>query len=101
MSIKENARSSDTWIHGLFILIFGIIFYFLYGIIWLLVIIQFITKVVTGQLNDNLSDFSVKLTDYAEQILLYITYQSSTKPWPFDSSSEAGEDSETLEHKEE
>ncbi|MCG8324716.1 MAG: DUF4389 domain-containing protein [Thiotrichales bacterium] len=89
MSIKEHASKSDTWIRGLFIVVFGVIFYFLYGIIWLLVVIQFITKVVTGELNSNLSDFSGKLTGYAMQILTYITFQSDEKPWPFSSMPES------------
>ena len=83
MSVKEHAKNVDTWVRGLFILIFGIIFYFLYGIIWLLVVFQFITKVVTGELNKNLENFSGSLTEYAMQILMYITYQSEHRPFPF------------------
>ena len=81
--VKEHAKNVDTWVRGLFILIFGVIFYFLYGIIWLLVVFQFITKVVTGDLNKNLESFSASLTEYAMQILMYITYQSEHRPFPF------------------
>lgn len=83
MDIKENARNTDTWLRGLFILVFGVIFYFLYIIIWLLVIFQFVTKVLTGELNSNLEQFSTKLTSYAMQILNYITFQSEQRPFPF------------------
>ena len=44
MSVKEHAKNVDTWLRGLFILVFGVIFYFLYIIIWLLVIFQFFTR---------------------------------------------------------
>jgi len=83
MEIKENVRNVDTWMRGLFILIFGVIFYFLIGIVWLLVIFQFITKVVTGNLNAQLEKFSGGLTQYALQILNYVTYQSEERPFPF------------------
>ena len=83
MDIKDNAKNIDTWLRGLFILIFGVIFYFLYGLIWLLVIFQFITKVITGELNSNLEQFSTKMTSYAMQILNYITFQSEERPFPF------------------
>ncbi len=83
MTMKENARNKDTWLRGLFIIVFGIIFYFLYMVIWLTVIFQFLTKVLTGELNKNLSDFSEKLTRFAFQILLYITFQSEERPFPF------------------
>lgn len=88
MSIKENASRTETWIRGLFIVVFAIIFYILCGVIALLVVIQFITKVITGKLIDDLSDFSPKLTDYAMQILTFITFQTDTKPWPFTSTPE-------------
>ena len=83
MSVKENAKNVDVWIRGLFILVFGVIFYVLYGVIWLLVIFQFLTKVLTGNLNENLSSFSESLTRYAFQILNYITFQSEERPFPF------------------
>lgn len=83
MGIKEHAKNVDVWIRGLFILVFGVIFYFLYGLIWLLVLFQFITKVVTGNLNDQLMQFSNGLTRYAFQILNYITFQSEERPFPF------------------
>lgn len=82
-NVKENVKNVDVWIRGLFIIIFGVIFYFLYGIIWLLVVFQFFTKVITGNLNDNLSKFSGGLTSYAMQILNYITFQSEVRPFPF------------------
>ena len=82
-SVKEHAKNADTWIRGLFIIIFAVIFYFLCGIIWLLVIFQFITKVITGNLNKQLEEFSSGLTNYAMQILLYITFQSEERPFPF------------------
>ena len=82
-NVKENVKNVDVWIRGLFIIIFGVIFYFLYGIIWLLVVFQFITKVITGNLNENLSKFSSGLTSYAMQILHYITFQSEVRPFPF------------------
>ena len=83
MSVKENAKNVDTWIRGLFIIVFGVVFHVLYIVIWLLVVFQFLTKVLTGDLNENLSGFSHSLTRFAFQILLYITFQSEVRPFPF------------------
>ncbi len=84
MSIKEHVKDVDVWIRGLFILVFGVIFYFLlFWIILLLVLFQFITKVITGNLNQQLMKFSNGLTLYAFQILNYITFQSEERPFPF------------------
>lgn len=83
MNIKEHVKNVDTWVRGLYILIFGVIFYFLVGIIWLLVIFQFITKVLTGELNQYLENISSSLTTFAMQILNYITFQTEYRPFPF------------------
>ena len=83
MDVKQNLRNVDSWLRGFFIVVFAVIFYFLVGIIWLLVIFQFLTTVITGKLNNQLEKFSGVLTDYALQILDYVTYQSDLKPFPF------------------
>ncbi len=82
-TVKENVKNPDTWLRGLFIVVFGVIFYALYLIIWLLVVFQFVLKVVTGSLNPQLLAFSDGLTRYAYQVLRYITFQSEDRPWPF------------------
>jgi hypothetical protein len=83
MSIKEHAKDVDVWIRGLFILVFGVLFYVLFWIILLLVLFQFVTKVITSKLNEQLMQFSNGLTQYAFQILNYMTFQSEVRPFPF------------------
>ena len=83
MDIKENAKNVDVWTRGLFILIYGVIFYFLFSLIWLVVIFQFLMKLITTELNEQLLDFSDSLTKYVSQILLYITFKSEERPFPF------------------
>ena len=83
VSIKENAKNIDVWTRGLFILVYGVIFYFLYFLIWLMVIFQFIMKLVTNELNTQLLDFSDSLIKYVAQILLYMTFKSEERPFPF------------------
>lgn len=40
-------------------------------------------KLITTELNDQLLDFSSSLTKYVTQILLYITFKSEERPFPF------------------
>ena len=83
MTVSEHAKNVDTWIRGLFIVVFAVIFYVTCTVLWVLVIVQFLMKVLTGNLNENLMGFSVGLTSFASQILRYITFQSEERPWPF------------------
>lgn len=83
MDIKENAKNIDVWTRGLFIVVFGVIFYFIIILIWLVVIFQFIMKLITSELNEQLLNFSDSLNKYVSQILLYITFKSEERPFPF------------------
>ncbi len=83
MDIKENAKNIDVWTRGLFIVIYAVIFYFLFALIWLVVIFQFLMKLITSELNEQLFNFCDSLTEYVSQILLYITFKSEERPFPF------------------
>lgn len=83
MGIKENAKNIAVWTRGLFILVYGVILYFLFFLIWLMVIFQFVMKLITAELNNQLLDFSDSLTKYVSQILLYITFKAEERPFPF------------------
>ncbi len=83
--VKENLTNVSTWLRGAFIILFGVIFYIAFGwLIWLLVLFQFVTKLLTGGVNPQLLEFSPKATDYANHILRYVTFQTERKPWPLD-----------------
>ena len=83
MTVKENVTNRAVWLRGLFILIFGVILYCIFILVWLLVAFQFVSKVVTGNLNRQLADFSTGLVRYISQVLSYITFQSDERPFPF------------------
>ena len=67
MTVKENVTNRAVWLRGLFILIFGVILYCIFILVWLLVAFQFVSKVVTGNLNRQLADFSTGLVRYISQ----------------------------------
>jgi hypothetical protein len=94
MDIKENAKNVDVWTRGLFIVIYGVIFYFLFALIWLVVIFQFLMKLITSELNENILNFSDSLNQYVSQILLYITFKSEERPFPFSPWPAGSEDKE-------
>ena len=83
MNIKENVKNPQVWLRGLFIAIFGVILYFAFILVWLLVVFQFVSKLLTGNVNLQLADFSSGLLRYISGILGYITFQSDEKPFPF------------------
>ena len=83
MDIKENVKNSGVWLRGLFIIIFGAILYFAVILVWLLVVFQFVSKLLTGNVNPQLAGFGTGLVRYISQVLGYITFQSDERPFPF------------------
>ena len=47
------------------------------------VVIQFLFTVFTGRTNENLRYFGASLAQFIFQTLLFVTYNSDTKPFPF------------------
>lgn len=85
MNAKENLTNINTWLRVAFIILFGVVFYIAFGwLIWLLVLFQVVTKLITGGVNPQLLELSPKITNYANDILRYVTFQSDTRPWPLD-----------------
>lgn len=99
MNAKENLTNINTWLRVAFIILFGVVFYIAYGwLIWLLVLFQVVTKLLTGGVNPQLLEMSPKLSDYANDILRYVTFQTDQKPWPLDKSpsTQTGEDEDEI-----
>jgi|ERR687891_117038 hypothetical protein len=80
---KEHILATATWVRGLFIILFALVYSVAEAVLWLMVMIQFGFKLLTGETNQRLLDFSQRLSTFIYQILLYITFNSESKPFPF------------------
>ena len=81
--IKEKLSNTETWIRGLYIILFMILLGISKMIIGALVLFQFIASLFTGQANDRLIEFSKSLATYVSQVILYLCYATNEKPFPF------------------
>lgn len=81
--LKEHLTAKDTWIRGLFILLFAFIMGVAKVVTAAVVVIQFLFTVFSGETNDNLRHFGASLSRYTYQLMLYLTYNSDDKPFPF------------------
>jgi len=81
---EEHIKSRTTWLR----LVFMVIFVFLYGIsrfvIGAVVVLQFLWVLFTGETNDRLKSLGQSLATYTYQIILYLTYNTDSRPFPFD-----------------
>jgi len=81
--LKQNMTASETWLRGLFMLLFVFLLMVARIVTGAIVVIQFLFTVFTGQSNDNLRKFGASLATYVYQALLFVTYNSEIKPFPF------------------
>lgn len=81
--LKQNLTAGETWVRGLFILMFVFMLVVARLVTGAVVVIQFLFTVFTGQVNDNLKIFGASLARYVYNCLLFVTYNSDDKPFPF------------------
>jgi uncharacterized protein YqhQ len=81
---EEHIKSRTTWLR----LLFMIIFVFLYGlsrfVVLAVVVLQFFWVLFTGETNEKLKAFGQSLATYTYQLIRYLTYNSDSRPFPFD-----------------
>lgn len=82
-NVLDNLKKSESWIRGIYLLIFLFILQIMEIVIVVLTVFQFVASIFTGGRLPSLDAFSRGLANYTRNILLYITYQSDLKPFPF------------------
>ena len=84
-SESENAwRDRAIWARVVFTLLFLLILALLAGpLVIVLGIAQGVFTIVTGEDNRNLRDLGAALTEYIREALLFATWNSGRKPFPF------------------
>jgi hypothetical protein len=81
--LKSNLLSAKHWLRLVFMLLFAALLQVASIIMWVLVLLQFIFSLITGQDNVNLRKFGYSLSTYIYQTLKFLTYSSEEKPFPF------------------
>ena len=82
-TLKERLTKREHWIRALWMLLFALIFNLAELVIAAVVILQFGIRLFTGTTNRQLLDFGASLSRYAYQLILYLTYNTESRPFPF------------------
>lgn len=81
--LKSNLLSSKHWLRLVYMLLFAVILYAAIMVVWVLVLVQFLFSLITGQDNFKIRQFAYSLSTYIYQTLKFLTYSSDEKPFPF------------------
>ena len=81
--LKQNLTSHEAWLRGLFLVLFFVLLQIAKLVAGVVVLLQFLFTVVSGETNDNLRIFGASLSRYVFDMMRYVTYNSDDKPFPF------------------
>ena len=81
--IKENVTRRSIWLRLVFMIVLSVAFNVAELITFAVVAFQFLSNLITGQSNDRLTRFGRNLARYLQQIIVYMTFATEEKPFPF------------------
>jgi len=81
--INENLKQISTWKRIALILVFAVIIGVVRTLLWVVVLLQIASALLTGNANQHILDFGQKLAAYTYHILLFLTFNTDQAPFPF------------------
>ncbi len=81
--LEQNLTSRSTWVRLIYMLLFGLIIWVASVVLTMVVVLQFLHMLITGQRNDNLLQFGQQLGIYFRQIIDFLCYSEENQPFPF------------------
>ena len=82
-SLKESVKTRSTWIRGLYMLLFALIFSLAEVVLAAVAVFQFVSVLLTRRTNDNLLAFGRSLSVYICEVARYVTFNQEERPFPF------------------
>ncbi len=81
--INYNLTQVSTWKRIFFMLIFAAIGGLVRMLLWAVILLQVASTLLTGKANVNILNFGRSLSTYTYHILLFLTFNTETLPFPF------------------
>ena len=81
--LKTNVARGATWLRGLFMLLFAVIFYIAEILLFVIAMFQFLHVLVTAKPMPRLVGFGQSLGRFIYQIVRYLTFDTDDRPYPF------------------
>jgi hypothetical protein len=81
--VKQNLRNRTTWWRVLYMLLFTVFYCVARIVIATVILFQLFSVLVTGATNERLLMLGQNLSTYVYQIMLFLTFNSDDKPYPF------------------
>ena len=80
---KANLTSGSTWIRLVHMIVLVIAFNIAELIIGAVVVLQFLSKLLTGNANEHMKEFGAGIGTYLSCIVRFLIFESEEKPFPY------------------
>ncbi len=97
---KENMMSRTTWLRLFFMFIFGLLLVLALYVAGAVALIQFGFVLFTGERGERLASFANQLSQYINQCVRFLLFDSEEHPFPFDDWPKVQTNTDDPSHKE-
>ena len=80
----KNLKSKSIWMRLVFMLIVAFFYSVSRIVVGAVIIAQFLWVLSTSETNIKLQAFGKSLATYTNEIILYLTFNTESRPYPFD-----------------
>ncbi len=80
---KEDIRRREIWLRLFFMIVLTVALDVAGVVTFAVVVFQFFASLFSGHPNDRLARFGRNLARYLQQIIIYLTFATEEKPFPF------------------
>jgi len=81
--VKQNLQSQSTWLRGLYMLLYIFFSRIAEVVLGVIVLFQFLLKLLTGDTNERLLKLGQGLSTYLYQVFQFLSYNTEYHPYPF------------------
>ncbi|MEQ1527727.1 MAG: DUF4389 domain-containing protein [Methylococcales bacterium] len=81
--LNNNLKQLSTWKRIFFMLVFAAIGSLVRMLLWAVIFLQIVSTLITGRCNENILNFGRSLSIYTYHILLFLTFNTDSLPFPF------------------
>jgi hypothetical protein len=82
-TLKDNLQDRGVWVRGLYMVLFGVIMAITQWIVFLIAIVQFLCRLLSGTVNEELRTLGERIGEYLHQIVAFETFHTEERPYPF------------------
>jgi len=82
--VKENMKNRSTWRRLFFMLVMVLLYSVSRVVVGMVVLLQFFWVLFTAATNESLETLGQSLATYTYQLILYLTFNTEERPFPFD-----------------